>query len=306
MLSWNNFIEIIKKYDNIVIFRHQNPDGDAYGSQYGLATYLKVKFPNKNIACYSADDNNLVEYFNFSNDNIESNYISIVTDTANYERISGNINTNLPIIQIDHHPLVDNYADYYIIDDSCSSCSQMIADFIMQYDYHLMDKKLANYLLCGMISDTLSFSIKSVNSDTLKIASYLLKFSDSIDILNKNMFKQSLNEYQIVSFIRSKAIFDCNIAYAIINQTDLLKFNTDVQTFKRFVNCFRFIDGIKIWAIFVENDQQLFDISIRSDNIVINDIAKQYNGGGHMFAAAAKNITKNDIYSIIELFKQKI
>ncbi len=306
MLSWNNFIEIIENYDNIAIFRHQNPDGDAYGSQYGLASYLRLKFPNKKIACYCDDHNNLVEYFHFNNDNIDTNYLNIVTDTANYERISGSINTNFPIIQIDHHPHIDNYADYYIIDDSCSSCCQMIADYIMRYDNQIMNKTIANYLLCGMISDTLSFSINSVNASTLKIASYLLEFSDSLDILNKNMFQQSLNEYKIVSFIRSKAIFDSNIAYAIINWQDVLNFNSDVSVFKRFVNCFRFIDGIKIWAIFVENGQQLFDVSIRSDNIIINDIAKKYNGGGHMFAAAMKNVFKDDIYSIIELFKQKI
>ena len=31
-----NIIELIEKYDSIVIFGHVNPDGDCYGAQVGL------------------------------------------------------------------------------------------------------------------------------------------------------------------------------------------------------------------------------------------------------------------------------
>ena len=39
----------IKKYDRIIIHRHQRPDPDALGSQVGLAEILRETFPQKEI-----------------------------------------------------------------------------------------------------------------------------------------------------------------------------------------------------------------------------------------------------------------
>lgn len=37
----------IKKYDTIIIHRHQRPDPDAYGSQVGLAEIIRASFPKR-------------------------------------------------------------------------------------------------------------------------------------------------------------------------------------------------------------------------------------------------------------------
>ena len=42
-------LELIKKYDRIIIHRHNNPDGDAIGCQVGLKHILKDSFPEKEI-----------------------------------------------------------------------------------------------------------------------------------------------------------------------------------------------------------------------------------------------------------------
>ncbi|ETJ37683.1 hypothetical protein Q604_UNBC08113G0001, partial [human gut metagenome] len=39
----------IKRYDTIIIHRHQRPDPDAYGSQLGLKAILQASFPKKKI-----------------------------------------------------------------------------------------------------------------------------------------------------------------------------------------------------------------------------------------------------------------
>ena len=42
----------IKQYDNIVVLRHDVPDFDASGTQFGLVTWIKDNFKNKNVyAC---------------------------------------------------------------------------------------------------------------------------------------------------------------------------------------------------------------------------------------------------------------
>jgi phosphoesterase RecJ-like protein len=52
----DNFLNKIKRYQKIIILRHQNPDGDALGSQYGLFNFLQTNFKDKKIMIGHADD----------------------------------------------------------------------------------------------------------------------------------------------------------------------------------------------------------------------------------------------------------
>ncbi|MGO3576713.1 MAG: DHH family phosphoesterase [Leuconostoc falkenbergense] len=42
-------LEQIKRYETIIIHRHQRPDPDAFGSQLGLKAILQASFPEKKI-----------------------------------------------------------------------------------------------------------------------------------------------------------------------------------------------------------------------------------------------------------------
>ncbi len=42
-------LELIKKYNKIIIFGHVRPDGDCIGSQYGLYHLIKDSFPKKEV-----------------------------------------------------------------------------------------------------------------------------------------------------------------------------------------------------------------------------------------------------------------
>ena len=44
---FEKILQLIEKYDTIIIHRHQNPDGDALGSQIGLKNIIEVNYPHK-------------------------------------------------------------------------------------------------------------------------------------------------------------------------------------------------------------------------------------------------------------------
>ena len=56
--EYKTFLEQVKKYDRIAVFRHIMPDFDALGTQFGLATWLKENFPEKEIKVFG--DNHVV------------------------------------------------------------------------------------------------------------------------------------------------------------------------------------------------------------------------------------------------------
>ena len=42
-------LQLIEKYDVIIIHRHSNPDGDALGSQIGLREIIRANYPDKTV-----------------------------------------------------------------------------------------------------------------------------------------------------------------------------------------------------------------------------------------------------------------
>ena len=83
----------IKRYDTIIIHRHQRPDPDAYGAQLGLKAILEASFPDKQIyavgkavqglAWMSEDDT----FMDDVPDKMYRDALVLVVDTANAPRI---------------------------------------------------------------------------------------------------------------------------------------------------------------------------------------------------------------------------
>ncbi|MBQ6672124.1 MAG: hypothetical protein IJM73_02755, partial [Spirochaetales bacterium] len=100
-------LEAIKKYDTIIIARHQRPDGDAIGSSQGLAEILRESFPEKKIIVSNQDTSEYMAFLGTvetAPDDISyQNALAIVTDTAGLERCANtHIQEAEKLIKIDH------------------------------------------------------------------------------------------------------------------------------------------------------------------------------------------------------------
>ena len=113
----DDFLNLIKKYERIIIFRHHIGDGDALGSQWALYYYLKEKYSDKEVYAVGDDTAGYENIFS-KPDTLEDsqfeNALAIVLDTANVDRISDQRVKNCEkIVKIGcypHYPqvLVDN------------------------------------------------------------------------------------------------------------------------------------------------------------------------------------------------------
>ena len=179
----NNFKRIykeIKKYDTIVIARHIGPDPDALGSQFALREIIKNKYPHKNVFAVGAS----APRFRFmglldSIDNIDpDNTLLIVVDTPDIKRIDGvNLNDYKNIIKIDHHPLVDKYANIELIDETASSTCQLIIEFILNNRIKVTEE-IAKNIYIGIISDTSRFMHDYTSRKTFKLVNKLLSMTN--------------------------------------------------------------------------------------------------------------------------------
>lgn len=292
----------------ITIFRHINPDHDALGSQNGLKAFLKGRYPLKQVyACGFDDQIKGIEYP--SSDQIPDEVIeaslAIVLDSANTERIDDQrYKLAHKIIKIDHHPDLDQYGDIQWVDTDYSSTSEMMSELLQALNKKPLDKEVATYLMAGMISDTIMFSIKSTRSETLRQAAYLLESDISINAIHQAIYNVSLKDFNFINFVRSKAkLYHNSILIAMISLKDLAKFNLHPNLAKEYVYALANIEEVEVWGLFIEREVDeisCFNGSLRSKRLAINELASQYNGGGHPLASAVKHIKKAEVMELID------
>ncbi len=297
----------IKKHDNILIFRHAFPDGDALGSQWGLFKWIKLNFPSKNVWCVGENaPGNLGKIFPKSHDvedTIMENSLGIVCDTANTERIDTDLWTQCTnTLKIDHHPDEDRYADDQILYQSYSSTSEILAkvfiEFEKNYDY---DDEIAKFLFLGIATDTGRFLFSNTTPQTLEIVSKLSqKDFDRTKVLNK-LYVKNPQEIKFWAHIQTEMVLDQKpLVYAIMKKGIEKDFDLDYGLVSSSVHALKNIEGYP-YSLFASWDEtsKVWKVSLRSRKNPIVNIARKYKGGGHDLASGIKVKTRKEILEII-------
>lgn len=306
----DEFFELIEPYKILTFFRHQSPDGDAYGSSFGLMRYLQTNFPEKTCLMVSSETNNNTPFFG-QGDDVDTETIkkscAIVLDTANRERMDDirALEAEL-IIKIDHHPPHDNYGHYnYVLEDHSSSC-QIVAELILGHG-QTITQACAKVLYAGMLTDTLGFSIPAVNEKTLLVASKLVGIGLNVSEINEALFSISDNIYDYVTWLRAngqhtpEGLYYCYIEPEILDQ-----FNLTITEAKEQVNVYKAKDSAQIWCLFIRTDDKHYRVTMRSKSVTINDVARDFGGGGHALACATRDLTLENTHALLETLNNKL
>lgn len=303
----------IEKVSTVCVFRHQNPDADALGSQFGLVAWLKRRYPEKRIVAMGAHRGSSPHLFgiyeDISDEDVKKS-LAIITDTANQDRIDDQrFKLASKRIKIDHHPYVETYADIEWIDDKAASSSELVTEFIYHFQKDALDENISNYLYLGILADTLRFSVRNTRPQTLEMAAFLLKSHINLGQLNDELFALSKEELDFTTFIRQNAIYEGSLVYLIVTQSDLEHFQVKQAIAKEKIYELGLVRETEIWAMFIEQSEAeggLYNGSLRSRHKTVNDIARTFNGGGHVLAAAVKGLRLEDIDHVLEALRNRL
>jgi len=303
----------IKKYKTIVIARHVGPDPDSLGSQYALKELINNTFNDKDIRIVGVRPNKFA--YMGKNDKVDdidkSKSLLIVTDTPDVRRIDGARPEDYEsVVKIDHHPFVDNFNGIELSDSSKSSASEMILDLANNTPLK-MNKKAAEFIFIGIVADTNRFMFDYTRSTTFKAVADMIE-DQKLDIneLYNTLYNRPFKELKFLAYlIDNLVITDNGLAYVKVTDKIFKKYDVDVSTPGNMIGKLNFIEGVKVWMI-ASDDKQNDNIrcSIRSKGPIVNKVAENYNGGGHMFASGARPRTWDIVDSLIndldELCKQ--
>ena len=294
----------IKKADTIIIARHVGPDPDALGSSLGLKQIINDNFPDKKVYCIGSP----AAKFRFIGelDKLPENFdnaLLIVTDTPDHKRVDGIDPRRIKnSIKIDHHPYVETMCELEWIDDKSSSASQMVLELAFNTNLKLT-KEAGEKLYIGLVADTNRFMFSYSNSKTFALVSKLLEKTD-IDItkIYNELYLRPYKEIKFQGYMsQNYQITENKVGYLIIHDETLKEFNVDAATPGNMINSFNHINEMLVWVTATEDkDLGSYRISIRSRGPIINEVAANHGGGGHMFASGTRLKTEDEIMKLIK------
>jgi len=282
----------IEKYETIIILRHQNPDPDAIGSQAGLAALLQDAYPEKKIYITGIDLPVLdwIGKMDLISPETYENSLVIAVDTANSPRIDnhGEYLQADKVIKIDHHPNVDAFGDINWVDDSSSSCAEMIYSLSQQIPTLKLSKTAAFCLYAGIVGDTNRFLYGETSYKTLEVASQLAKTGINISAIALREDEMSAQVARLEAYILDNLkITESGFGYIIIRKDTLEKFNLDDGELDHVVPLIGRINNVNNWIVVSEKVLNQFRVNLRSKGVSINGIAEKFGGGGHPLASGA-------------------
>lgn len=281
--------QMIEAADTIIIHRHERPDPDALGSQFGLQLTLQHQFPSKTVltAGEMATSLSFMGELDQVDDKLYKEALVVILDTANQARIDGKVAmTGKDVIKIDHHPDEDPYAPVQLVDTTMSSTSELLVHLLNEWGYEIPTSAAIQFY-AGIVGDTGRFQFRGTTKRTFEVAAQLINAGIDTDWLYRNMYETELAALHLQGYVLQHIqLTDQGVGYVVLTQDTLKQFGATVEQASLLVNSFAGLKGMKCWALFLETDTEV-RVRIRSKGPVINEVAKEFNGGGHPMASGA-------------------
>lgn len=286
----------IRRKNSFLITSHIDPDGDSVGSQLAMASLLK-EFGKEAVILNerSAPKNyRFLPYAGEITTRIPEGFgyeAIVVLDSASLDRI-GNVSKYVQgkfIINIDHHPTNRFFGDINWVAPKASSTSELIYRLIKRMGVEVGEER-ASCLYAGILTDTGGFRFPNTTSDSLRIASILVKEgADPSYIATQVYLNRSMEELLLLSKLLTTTEMHGNIATMYLTRPMMEKLNVNTEGFSDYVLQ---LGGVELGILFKELDGKV-KVSLRSrGRIDVSMLAKKFGGGGHETAAACLVVGK--------------
>lgn len=295
--SLNEIAERLLAARNVAIFMHQRPDGDAVGSGLALAYALE----SKGIACELCVDGGAPEKLRFidGTEKIQKAPtrvfdLAVAVDCSDEQRFGflynawiGAKRKNVDTVNIDHHASNTRFARYNYVRRCAANCMNISA--LIEYMGVPFDKKLSEYLLVGLMTDSGNFAHDDVTEETMLLAARLLRYGADMRRYHYLLFERQ-SKARAALLARTAAniryFHDDRFAVVVVSRKALQECGADNAETEGFVAFPLSVETVEVAASLLEVKKGQYKVSLRSKEYAdVNRIAGVYGGGGHVRAA---------------------
>lgn len=307
----NKIIEIkklIESHEKIALFHHVMPDGDTISSSYALLRAIKQEYPEKEVVWLANKDylQKRFWYLDFNSfkdttEFIDESYLAILGDCSDPDRTykGSEFKKAKNKIIFDHHKNDASIESNVFWHEPTWPASAMQSYLIAKTFVKNWSEDLALLFYFGIMTDTGRFAYSLANPQPLAISAQLFKnISDQkIAKLYKDMQRRELKDVKFEGWVLDNFKINKEIAYLKINKADQEKLGLQPDDCAK-VNLIANIKDIKVWIFFIEYPD-FIRVEFRSLGTPVNEIAKKFNGGGHLKAAGCHLTNMSEAEKVI-------
>jgi phosphoesterase RecJ-like protein len=318
-LDFSPIIRLIRERDSFAITTHVNPDGDALGSEIGLAEWLLSIGKMVIILNHSATPYNytfldkelpIIDQFDEKKHaaklkEVDAIFVLDVNDPTRTRSLGPFLqNAPQPVAVIDHHLNPKEFATEYYIDPEACSTGELIMRLIAEAQPMLggrITPKAAQALYAAIMTDTGSFKFPRTTSDIFRMCADLLDLgADPVSIYNEiyntsppgrlELIRDALNSLEYH--------YDSRMAFQCILQSQILAAKADEEDVDGLVQFPFQVKGI-VLSVFLLELKEGWKVSTRSKgDVSAANFAQTFGGNGHFHAAGAR---VNEAHSLEEM-----
>ena len=289
--------QLIKNSNNILLVTHDQPDGDAIASVCALAELLDILTKRYTVFCADLPNRqfdflphlekftNRLEAFDF--DLILAVDCGSMSRTKLTEQLTKR-KTDQLIVEFDHHPKTEDYANLEIRNPLAASTTEIIYNFLKANKIKV-NKNLASCILTGIVTDTFNFLYPATSSATVEIASEMLSSGARLPQIMENTWRnksittmktwgKALSNLQINS--------KYNFAITVLSSADMAKEVNDEELdgIAGFLSSLHEVKGILMLR--QQKDGKIKgSLRTAQPKIDISRLANLLGGGGHAKAS---------------------
>jgi phosphoesterase RecJ-like protein len=217
-----------------------------------------------------------------------------------FEKIVARKNANQKIIIFDHHPTLDFKIirpDIVVKDEKYSSVCEIIYEF---FDFHRIDitKKMASYLLAGILYDTGAFQHANTSARVMEIAAALMRRGAPMNKIIQATFKdKKLETLKLWGRAMERAEINekTGAIMSFITKDDMEELGMEEDSVGRIAELLNTVSGTKFSLVLIEKEKNKVKGSLRSEwykNVDVSEIARTLRGGGHKLASGFEIVGK--------------
>ena len=304
-IDWTPLADLIETRDRFLVTTHVRPDGDALGSEVGMAGLLRQK--GKDVRVVNASptpprydfldpDAKLFEHFGHRVQPAElaDREVAVILDLSSWNQLgdmAGFIRQFAGArVVIDHHVSEDDLGATVFKDSAAEATGMLVMNAIAALGCSYTPD-VAGGLVTAIAMDTGWFRHSNTRAGTLRAVADLIDAGARVDDIYRKLFERNtLGRMKLMGETLSGMQTDLGgkIAYAKISHQDLLRTGAIPPDSEDLVDYTVGLRGVEVGMLFIEQAKGGVKVSFRTRNgLDCSKVAAQFGGGGHRAAAGA-------------------
>lgn len=292
--SLEEIVAHIRKNDSFILLPHVFIDGDDLGSMIALS----IGLTQLGKTCVTICHENIPAMFRFlpGVDGIHREIpptlfdCAILIECTNLSRLPQGLDVKSfarTIVNVDHHPGNGYYGDLNYIDNKAAAVGEIVYEILQSLEIPI-DKDIATAIYVSIITDTGGFQFANTTARTHRIVSELLKHDLNISEISRIIFHgQEFNVLKLRGDVISTLRNDCDgkLVWGTLTLDMMKKWNVLDEDTQQLIEDMNVIRDAEVVVLLKEARDRQVRVSMRSRRLPVNEVARKYNGGGHVLAA---------------------